>query len=68
MRGSRKLDMEDPEKFKEYTKEVRKLFEDHPVLGESMKRFGTGGDRQHHQRPQHPADAQLPEGPLRPRP
>jgi aldehyde:ferredoxin oxidoreductase len=40
--GSRKLDMEDPEKFKEYTKEVRKLFADHPVLGESMKRYGTG--------------------------
>ena len=30
-------------KFKEYTKEVRKLFKEHPVLGESMKRFGTGG-------------------------
>jgi aldehyde:ferredoxin oxidoreductase len=43
VRGSRKLDMEDPEKFKAYTKEVRKLFEDHPVLGESMKRYGTGG-------------------------
>jgi aldehyde:ferredoxin oxidoreductase len=40
--GSRKLDMEDPEKFKEYTKEVRAIFKDHPVLGESMKRFGTG--------------------------
>jgi len=40
--GSRKLDMEDPEKFKEYTKEVRKIFKDHPVLGESMRRFGTG--------------------------
>jgi aldehyde:ferredoxin oxidoreductase len=42
VRGSRKLDMEDPDKFKEYTKTVRKLFEDHPVLGSSMKRFGTG--------------------------
>jgi len=42
IQGSRKLDMEDPDKFKEYTKEVRKLFGDHPVLGESMKRFGTG--------------------------
>ena len=41
--GSRKLDMDDPEKFKEYTKEVRELFKDHPVLGESMKRYGTGG-------------------------
>ncbi|MBW2286882.1 MAG: aldehyde ferredoxin oxidoreductase family protein [Deltaproteobacteria bacterium] len=42
VQGSRKLDMEDPEKFKEYTIEVRKLFKDHPVLGNSMKRFGTG--------------------------
>jgi aldehyde:ferredoxin oxidoreductase len=41
--GSRKLDMEDQDKFKAYTKEVRKIFKDHPVLGESMKRFGTGG-------------------------
>ncbi|MGI9431486.1 MAG: aldehyde ferredoxin oxidoreductase family protein [Myxococcota bacterium] len=41
--GKRKLDMEDPEKFKAYTKELRKQFADHPVLGESMKRFGTGG-------------------------
>ncbi len=41
--GSRKLDMEDPDKFKAYTKEVRRIFKDHPVLGESMKRFGTGG-------------------------
>ncbi len=40
--GRRKLEMEDPEKFKEYTKEVREIFKDHPVLGESMKRFGTG--------------------------
>jgi aldehyde:ferredoxin oxidoreductase len=39
--GSRKLEMDDPEKFKAYTKEVRKLFEEHPVLGESLKRFGT---------------------------
>jgi aldehyde:ferredoxin oxidoreductase len=43
VRGKRKLEMEDPEKFREYTREVRKLFADHPVLGESMKRFGTGG-------------------------
>jgi aldehyde:ferredoxin oxidoreductase len=40
--GSRKLDMEDPEKFKEYTKGIRKLFKEHPVLGSSMKRYGTG--------------------------
>jgi len=41
--GSRKLEMDDPEAFKRYTKEVRELFKDHPVLGSSMKRFGTGG-------------------------
>ncbi|MDJ0864471.1 MAG: aldehyde ferredoxin oxidoreductase family protein [Myxococcota bacterium] len=41
--GSRKLEMDDPDKFKEYTKEVRKIFADHPVLGESLKRFGTAG-------------------------
>ncbi len=39
--GSRKLEMDDPEKFKEYTKEVRKLFEEHPVMGESLRRYGT---------------------------
>lgn len=41
--GSRKLEMDDEEKFKEYTKWVRELFRDHPVLGESLKRFGTSG-------------------------
>lgn len=41
--GTRKLEMEDPEKFKQYTKQVRALFKGHPVLGESLKRFGTGG-------------------------
>ena len=40
--GRRKLEMEDPEAFKKYTKDIRKKFADHPVLGESMKRFGTG--------------------------
>ncbi len=40
--GSRKLEMDDPDAFKTYTKEVRELFKDHPVLGSSMKRFGTG--------------------------
>jgi len=39
--GTRKLEMDDPEKFKAYTKQVRELFGDHPVLGSSMKRFGT---------------------------
>ena len=40
--GRRKLEMDDPEAFRDYTKTVRKLFAEHPVLGESMKRFGTG--------------------------
>lgn len=40
--GKRKLEMEDAAKFKEYTKQIRELFKAHPVLGESMKRFGTG--------------------------
>ena len=40
--GTRKLEMDDPAAFKAYTKTVRKLFKEHPVLGESMKRFGTG--------------------------
>ncbi len=40
--GSRKLEMDDPESFKKYTKEVRELFSKHPVLGSSMKRYGTG--------------------------
>ena len=42
VKGTRKLEMDDQEAFKKYTKEVRELFKDHPVLGESMKRFGTG--------------------------
>ena len=41
--GGRKLEMDDPEAFKAYTKTVRDLFAEHPQLGESMKRFGTGG-------------------------
>jgi aldehyde:ferredoxin oxidoreductase len=40
--GKRKLEMDDPDAFREYTKTVRKLFEEHPVMGESLKRFGTG--------------------------
>ncbi|MBW2290956.1 MAG: aldehyde ferredoxin oxidoreductase, partial [Deltaproteobacteria bacterium] len=39
--GTRKLEMDDPEAFKKYTKEVRAMFKDHPVLGSSLKRFGT---------------------------
>jgi aldehyde:ferredoxin oxidoreductase len=42
VRGKRKLEMEDPDAFKEYTKWVREMFREHPVLGEKMKDFGTG--------------------------
>ena len=42
IQGTRKLEMDDPEAFKAYTKTVRDLFKEHPVLGSSMKRFGTG--------------------------
>jgi len=41
--GSRKLEMDDPEAFKEYTKTVRALFRDHPVLGHSLEAYGTAG-------------------------
>jgi len=41
--GSRKLEMDDEEKFKEYTKYIRELFRDHPQLGEKLKRYGTAG-------------------------
>jgi aldehyde:ferredoxin oxidoreductase len=40
--GSRKLEMDDEAKFKEYTKWVREHFRDHPVLGDKLKRYGTG--------------------------
>jgi aldehyde:ferredoxin oxidoreductase len=41
--GSRKLEMDDEQAFKEYTKWVREMFRHHPVLGEKLKRFGTAG-------------------------
>ncbi len=41
--GSRKLEMDDPEKFKEYTRWVREMFREHPMLGEKLKRHGTAG-------------------------
>jgi aldehyde:ferredoxin oxidoreductase len=41
--GSRKLEMDDEEKFKEYTKWVREHFRDHPVLGNMLNRCGTAG-------------------------
>jgi aldehyde:ferredoxin oxidoreductase len=39
--GSRKLEMDNEEKFKEYTKWLREHFRDHPVLGGLLKRCGT---------------------------
>ncbi len=39
--GSRKLEMDNEEKFKEYTKWLRDHFRDHPVLGGLLKRCGT---------------------------
>ena len=39
--GTRKLEMDDEKKFQEYTKWVRELFRDHPVLGDLLKRCGT---------------------------
>jgi aldehyde:ferredoxin oxidoreductase len=41
--GTRKLEMDDEEEFKKYTKWAREMFRDHPVLGGSLKRFGTAG-------------------------
>ena len=41
--GTRKLEMEDENKFKDYTKWLRQLFRDHPVLGEKLRRYGTMG-------------------------
>jgi len=43
LEGNRKLEMDDAEAFKAYTKTVRELFAEHPHLGSSMKRFGTAG-------------------------
>ncbi len=41
--GPRKLEMDDEDAFKTYTKWVREMFRDHPVLGEKLKRYGTAG-------------------------
>lgn len=43
VRGKRKLEMDDPQAFKDYTAWVRDMFRDHPVLGHKMKDVGTGG-------------------------
>ncbi|MHC4829136.1 MAG: aldehyde ferredoxin oxidoreductase family protein [Planctomycetota bacterium] len=42
VRGRRKLEMDDPEAFKTYTKWLREMFRDHPVLGHKLKAYGTG--------------------------
>ncbi|MBI4617917.1 MAG: aldehyde ferredoxin oxidoreductase family protein [Planctomycetes bacterium] len=39
--GTRKLEMDDPEAFKDYLKKVHDIFEAHPMLGDTLKRFGT---------------------------
>jgi aldehyde:ferredoxin oxidoreductase len=41
--GSRKLEMDDGQAFKEYTKRAGAMFRRHPVLGERLKRVGTSG-------------------------
>jgi len=41
--GSRRLEMDDEQAFKEYTTRVREMFRGHPVLGERLKRYGTAG-------------------------
>ncbi len=43
VKGSRKLEMDDKEAFTQYTREVRELFRNHPVLGDSMAAVGTAG-------------------------
>ncbi len=41
--GSRRLEMDDPQAFKEYTKWLGAMFRHHPVLGERLKQVGTSG-------------------------
>jgi aldehyde:ferredoxin oxidoreductase len=41
VKGKRKLEMDDPEAFKEYTNWVREFFREHPVLGDKLKAQGT---------------------------
>jgi len=41
--GSRKLEMDDPQAFKDYTKRLGAMFRRHPVLGDRLKRVGTSG-------------------------
>ena len=43
VKGTRKLEMDDEEKFNAYTKWLRKYFKGHPVLGDKLHRFGTMG-------------------------
>jgi aldehyde:ferredoxin oxidoreductase len=41
--GSRRLEMDDEQAFKEYTKWLGAMFRRHPVLGDRLKRTGTSG-------------------------
>jgi len=41
--GTRKLELEDEAKFKDYTLWLRRYFKGHPVLGEKLRRHGTMG-------------------------
>ena len=41
--GSRKLEMDDEQAFKAYTKWLGRMFRHHPVLGERLKQVGTSG-------------------------
>ncbi|MGE5198367.1 MAG: aldehyde ferredoxin oxidoreductase family protein [Rhodospirillaceae bacterium] len=41
--GSRRLEMDDEQAFKRYTKWLGGMFRRHPVLGERLKRVGTSG-------------------------
>ena len=43
LKGTAKLEMEDEEKFKAYTKWLRHHVRAHPVLGEKLRRYGTMG-------------------------
>ena len=62
VKGKRKLEMDDPQAFKDYTKFVRELFREHPVLGDKLARLGTANIVMTTNGRQHPADPQLPGG------
>jgi len=43
VKGTRRLDFEDEDKFKDYNVWLRRMFRGHPVMGEKLRRFGTMG-------------------------